>query len=275
MKTTRHETQALQAAIAMITDAITTDAIYCFGTKKNSAQTVSRLFPAHAIQDKTIHLYLLAFVGAGAGGMAEKIMGLVREKSLGTVTVTLLLYETAKLNRIKGNHRCFIDDVCTKGELVYGREGYRAHRFQSYPAPDIKAKEDYWRHCKYMAVCCLEAETAIENPNAEAVQAVLLHQAVEQVALGIIYFYLGCRPGYHGLGYLLDLCALCFPDVGDIFPRYTTEEQRRFSVLSKRMDDLRYRGVPPSITDIEILRARAHRFLNAATEAAEGLVRVA
>lgn len=187
----------------------------------------------------------------------------VRKESGGSVAVTLALYGAAGLAKIKGNHRWFLARAGGAGRLVFQEEGYAIPEFGSV-SPDAAAQKAYWNYCRYTATCCLEAEAAIENPNAEALQAILLGQAVEQVCLGVLYVFWGFRPKCHGLGCLLDWCGLCLDGAPSVFPQNTREERLLLGVLGARMEGLRYRQDPPSITDIEILRARAHRLLEGA-----------
>ena len=73
--------------------------------------------------------------------------------------------------------------------------------------------------------------------------------------------FLGFSSKYHRLDYLLDWCGLCFDGAPLVFPQNSPEELRLLGVLGARMEGLRYRQDPPSLTGIEILRARAHRLL--------------
>jgi len=257
-KFTRHEAEAAALTAAVINGIVDSDAIWCFGIRSQSGRVIGGFY--RQPETSQTHLYLLVFAAATQPGSMEKIEKAMAKKSAGAITATVLLYQTSKLSRVKGNHRCFLREVTDFGESLYRRTDCIIPEFVTIKL-DVSAKKDYWNHCKYMATCCLEAETAIENPNAEPMQAVLLHQATEQICLGLIYAFLGCRPNHYALGYLLDFCELFLPDVTDIFPRQSIEEKARFSKLELRMESLRYRLSHPSITDIEILRSRVHSFL--------------
>lgn len=212
------------------------------------------------------HLYLLVFANGAREGTEQEINDVLLRETGGSAGATVLLYDTKRLSRVKGNHRYFLKEAIGGAECLYRKKGCAIPEFGAVTY-DLKARLDYWNHCKYMAICYLEAETAIENPNAEPVQAALLHQAAEQISLGLIYGFLGCRPNWFELGYLLDLCILFLPKTGEIFPRGSAEEQRRFAVLSLRVEALRYRLAHPGITDIEVLRSRVHAFLGMAGQA--------
>jgi len=265
---TRQEEEAALVAAGVIVEIVGADAVWLFAARSRVEGCTGGFF-REVGKCETVHLYMLAFAPGISDGAEQAVNEAVGRKTGGSMTVTLLVYNAQRLSRVKGNHRVFLHRVVGGFEPLHVREGYAIPEFGS-AVVDEKAKNDYWNHCKYMAVCCLEGETAIENPNAEPVQAVLLHQAAEQVCLGLIYNFLGCRPNYFELGYLIELCALFMPGAFDIFPRASAEEQGRFAVLSLRMESLRYRVGHPSVTDIEVLRSRVHRFLGIATEAVDG-----
>lgn len=256
---------AAAAAVRIIKGVVGADAIWCFGRRVRSEDRgVS--FLRREENCRAEHLYLLVFAAGALPGLAEEINDRLSQESSGKAKATVLLYDTRRLSRIKGNHRYFLSEAVAGAECLFAAKGYAIPEFGN-DGYDPHARLQYWNHCKYMATCCLEAETAIENPNAEPVQAVLLRQAAEQVCLGLIYGFMGCRPNWFELGYLLDLCALFFPEADTLFPRTSPEEQARFAHLSLRMESLRYRLAHPGITDIEVLRSRVHRFLSAAGEA--------
>jgi hypothetical protein len=259
---TRHEEKAVALAAGVIVDLTGAYAVWCFAHRSRVEGCSGNLF-AEIKNCGSDHLYLLAFVPDGNTADDGVVGEAIAKKSGGCVTATVLLYRESRLARVKGNHQTFLDKIVRGADPLFVKKGYVIPE-SGNAAENNSAKVAYWNHCKYMAICCLEAETAIENPHAELMQAVLLRQAVELVCLGTIYVQLGCRPNYHELGYLLDLCAICLDEVRDIFPRNTSEESARFAVLSRTMETLRYRADLPSITDIEILRLRAHRFLGAA-----------
>lgn len=80
----------------------------------------------------------------------------------------------------------------------------------------------------------------MQYPTGELVQEVLLHQAVEQLCLGLINTFLGYRPHYFALGYLFDLCENFSTLTTAIFPRYTMEDKRLFKRLTANLSQLRY-----------------------------------
>lgn len=252
---TDYETRAIQLATEIIKDVA--DAFWCFGIKSSTGRCIGD-FSLQPIKCETVHLYLLVF---GVATESKTITETILKKSEGKITATTLFYESKKLSKIKGNHREFLYRIISKTNCLYRKKEYVIPEFVNIKN-DKKAKIDYWNHNKYMVICCLEAENAIENPNGEPVQAILLHQAVEHICLGLIYVFLGCRPNHFGLDHLLDLCALFLPEVDEIFPRFSEEEKLRFNVLSLRMESLRYRISYPSITDIEVLRNRVNNFID-------------
>lgn len=251
---TDYETRAIQLTTQIIKDVV--DAFWCFGIKSKMDRCVGD-FSLQPLKCETVHLYLLVF---GTEAESKTITETISKKSEKKVTATVLFYESRKLSKIKGNHRRFLHGVISRTDCLYRKKEYVIPEFANVK-DDKKAKINYWNHNKYMVKCFLEAENAIENPNGEPVQAILLHQAVEHICIGLIYVFLGCRPNHFGLDYLLDLCALFLPEVDEIFPRSSEEEKLRFSVLSLRMESLRYRIPYPSITDIEVLRNRVNNLM--------------
>lgn len=112
-----------------------------------------------------------------------------------------------------------------------------------------------------MATCYREAENAIENPNGDAVQVSLLHAALEQLCLGLIYVFLGYKPESFGINYLLRVCDVFTTLSGEVFPDRTIEDKRLLKVLGTNWQMIRHQpNLKMSITDVEVLRNRVSRF---------------
>ena len=263
-----NETNAKPLITALITRFIDTDAIWYFSVDSRKHE-ISQSFPNQVkLSNSRIHFYLLVFAPNVELDKIGVITDKVFKKSEGQLSVTMIVYDTHTLSKIKGNHRAFLHGVITNTECQFKKPNYVLPNNLEAPI-DTTAKEKYWSHCKYMAVSYLEAELAIENPNGESVQVVLIHEAVEQICLGLIYVFTGCRPNYYKLDYLIDLCGLFFQEIKTIFPRNSEEEKARFSLLSRDTSSLRYRISSPSITDIEVLRARVNMLLQSSIKAVQ------
>ena len=68
----------------------------------------------------------------------------------------------------------------------------------------------------------------------------LMHQATEQILMGLIRVYTGYRCDIHLLSRLLNVCKCFTVQLDTIFPRQTDEEKHRFKLLQEGYNSTRY-----------------------------------
>jgi hypothetical protein len=259
-----------KSTAAQIRKQIKADAIYWFSYHKTNEASDSVLFPQMEQDTEKAHFGLLVFAAEIPQNFIADTTESIRQQSAGTCTVTLLVCETAAI-QCPGQHQWLLHNIMTEGFRLYRRRSRRALlHFTETPGRNTQKIEKYWNQRKYIATCFLEAENAIENPNGDTVQVALMHQALEQLCLGLIYVFLGHRPDNFGLAYLLGLCDVFTPLATEIFPQATEHDQRLLRVLSANHHTLRHKPQKQtSITDVEVLRSRVNDFLDRAVSIAE------
>jgi|GEM_PF-4303935 len=245
-------------------------AIYCFAYQETCSETDSLFKTERNTVNESQHYWLLVIVNDIPLNFTADIIDTVAKRSSGSCTITPIFYTATELSELTINERCFIHKITTGGQEIYRKEGFVPTEWAVGPVWDLEAADKRWRYHKYTAISLLEAEAAVENPNGEAVQVVLLHAAMQHLCLGLVAVLLGHRPRHFALGYLLSLCACAADFAYEIFPIGSHDDQRLLKTLSASMNTLRYRKMKsPSITDVEILRRRAHDFREKAMALAE------
>lgn len=269
MQDPTHE-QKLKTVCDYLRREIKVDAIYCiaFGSREHCSGNV--LFPDMEQTSAQQHYTLLVLAESFPQQFVADASETIRQQSSGNITVTLLAYKTVALAQ-PGEHQYLLYHAMTKCMRLYRRKSKRLLlRFNEIPVRDAQQTEREWNSRKYNAICFLEAETAIENPNSNTVQVVLLHTALEQLCMGLVYVFLGHRVDSFGIGYLLRLCDVFTPLAASIFPDYSDEDKRLLKVLSSNNSTLRYQPqVKTSITDVETLRKRVRQFFEQAVALVE------
>jgi hypothetical protein len=268
--TLTQDTDAIKLLSVFIRKQLMLDAIYCLAFTKATASSSNFLFPQAEQLDKRQHYTLLLLADTVPPNFIADMTETICQKFSGVYGVTLLVYPIDDVAR-QGSHSWFLHQVMQKGIRAYRCKSRKTLLGKVQPAfRDPKQLALYWDSRRYMATCFLEAEAAIENPNADTPQVVLMHVAIEHLCLGLIFLFTGYRPSSFGLSYLLRLCAIFTPIAEAIFPQKTKEDKRLLALLSQNIHTLRHRPhTETSVTDVEILRDRTHTFREQATQLAE------
>lgn len=269
MQDPTHEPQ-LKTVCAYLRGEIKADALYCIASGSREYSSGNVLFPTMEQTSAQQHYTLLLLAESFPQQFIADASETIRQQSSGHITVALLTYKTGAIAQ-PGEHQYFLYHAMTKCLRLYRRKSQRSLlRFNAIPVRDAKQTEGEWNSRKYNAICLLEAETAIENPNSNTVQVVLMHAALEQLCMGLVYVFLGHRADSFGIRYLLRLCDVFTPLAARIFPDYSDEDKRLLKVLNSNNSTLRHQPqVKTSITDVETLRMRVHQFFEKAVALAE------
>jgi hypothetical protein len=250
-------TRPLAWPVHVIKNRMVPDAVWQLGEVPAISSAIGPIPP----NDRPARLYFVAFAGAYRHEAVTHIGNETADRRQTHPAATILAYQTSRLSRIKGNHCNFLCEVLANGRLVYKREGFGIPRFARIPA-DVAAKVAYWEYCLRNARASLEAGRRAHNGN--VVTAMLLRQAVEMAALGLVYMFMDCRPGPVGVTGLLRLCALFMPETEAVL-----DDDVSGAVWAVTQDTMRYRSTGPDEGALARARAGAHRFLAAAQAYAE------
>jgi HEPN domain-containing protein len=158
----------------------------------------------------------------------------------GTITV-ICHCKKAITEAIAGNNRFFIK-ACTEGEVLYQSEEVflvgEVPSFDPVLAAD-KAREHFKHRFSLAEGFYLGANECLGNWEQYNICAFMLHQAVEQLCIGLIRVHLGYRSEFHNLNRLLRLCTSFSEEPLALFTE-TAEDMRLFNLLCKSYSAARY-----------------------------------
>lgn len=266
-------TEGYEGDQAMIVQAITsraqTHAIYCFAER--SAVFTSKGIGSCENQEETRYYYLLVLVKTIPNNAQADIAYAISHRSGGQCKATLLLHTVKSVRSDKAGQKLFFQNAIGSGALFFENgNGMLALSIAQAPAGDTEKLREYWRNRKIIALALLEAECTIENDSVDQLKVSMLHQAVEQLCLGLIYVFLGYRPNHFALGYLFDLCDLFTPLASDVFPRKAQEEAAIFKELGRHASQLRHSSLKFQYgNNTMLLERRCRAFYESAVQLGE------
>jgi HEPN domain-containing protein len=188
----------------------------------------------------------------------------------GTITV-ICHCKKAITEAIAGNNRFFIK-ACTEGEVLYQNE--EVFSVGEVPSFDpklaaTKAKEHFQRRFSLAEGFYLGAIDCMCLHEQYNICLFMLHQAVEQLCIGLIRVHLGYRSEFHNLNRLLRLCTSFSEEPLQLFTG-TAEDVRLFNLLCKSYSAARYNvGFEASPEDVSTLCDRVTEFTELFTRLCE------
>jgi len=257
---TNDENTALDQIIRIITKAIKTEAIYCFG--KNQA-----VLPKDSLAGEekkgNINFYLLVFEDGLTPNTAHDLAGKIRSKSKGRYTVTLLIHNVAELETEQADQKYFFDKVISSGQQLYlNPEHQTIPNSVMPPQRNLAPAVEYLHYRNTIANILLEHVADGYDSSYTHLTGILLHHVVEQACLAMIRLFLGYSPNYFSISYLLEICEHFSPEIANFFPTRTESDLRILKQLSRQPWTLRYSGKDSVSTDeMELLEGRCNDFV--------------
>jgi HEPN domain-containing protein len=159
-------------------------------------------------------------------------------------TVTVICHSKKSIQEaINANNRFFIT-LYTKGELIYSHNGVLlidiVPAFTSTHAA-ANARKHYNHRFSVAEGFYLGANECLKNWEQYSVCVFMLHQAVEQLCIGLIRINMAYRSEFHNLNRLLQLCT-CFSQAPLQLFTETAEDKRLFIILTKSYSAARYQA---------------------------------
>jgi hypothetical protein len=261
----------LQTVSTIIADSISTSSIYCFGEKKQFHAVENPFQESVSGEEQHTHYYLLVLTDEYIINAVADISDIIKNKTEGRYTATLLFYKTKFRHSLTHNQLYFYHQVVTRGYKAYERENSPLNiSFDSVPEFKIKRINSYWKNRNVIAETYLRSVNQVDYTNTGFVQESMLHIAVEQICLGLISVFLGYYPDHFSLPYLFEICEIFTPLTSDIFPRTTSEDKEMLDLLKVNPASLRWSNVKKScLVSTELLEKRCSLFYEKATEIAE------
>jgi len=254
------ENTALDKISRIITKAIKTEAIYCFG--KNEALLPKDSLVVEDIKG-SINFYLLVFEDGLTPNTAHDLAGKIRSKSKGKYTVTLLIHNVAELKTEQADQKYFFHKVISSGQQVYLNTEHQMILNSVTPQQrNVAPAIEYLHYRNTIANILLEHVADGYDSSYTHLTGILLHHVVEQACLAMIRLFLGYSPNYFSIGYLLEICEHFSPEIANFFPTRTDQDLRILKQLSRQPWTLRYSGKDSISTDeMELLEGRCNEFV--------------
>ena len=261
----------LQILSNIIIESISTSGIYCFGEKKR-IQAVQNPFQESASkQEEHTHFYLLVFTNENKTNAAADISDIIKTKTEGRFTVTLLLHKATSVRYLTPHKLYFFYEVLTKSQTVFEHVNVPPNiAFEEVPKRKAAYIRSYWKNRNSVAKSFLESENQIEGFDTELIQESMLNIAVEQICLGLIDVFLGYQPNHFSLAFLFDICEIFTSLTSEIFPRTTEEDKKLFDLLKMHPSSLRWANLKTSsFLNTELLEKRCNLFYERACSLVE------
>lgn len=258
--------QGLEFITAFLRDNLKLSGLYCFGSRQTSKNQHCTL-TGNANDKQHIHYYILAFCPEFKENAVGELSDVLKTKSEGRYTMTLLLHKAASIRPYTAHRRYFFQHVIQQGIKMFVHPVVPpVFQFEENPKRSSESIKAYWHNRNRIAQVFLESQNQIEGSETQPIQEAMLHMAVENITLALIETFLGYRPMHFNLGYLFDLCSLFTTLLEEIFPRNTPEEQKIFGLLSQHLSKLRtVRLKPTDFLYTELLQRRCYQFHEKAT----------
>lgn len=260
------EDKGLQFIKSFLLDNLKLSGLYCFGIHHKNKMYSNALSEAVKASKHT-HYYLLAFSIDSKENAVADLSDIIKKKSKGQYTVTLLVHKATTVRQLTPERSYFFYQVMTKGLNLYEHERVPpCIAFDEAPERNVAYIKSYWRNRNRVSEVFLESQGMVDGIDTGPIQEAMMQIAMENTALALIDTFLGYRPIHFHLGYLFDLCNLFCTLPRDIFPRNTEEEIKLFELLSKHISKLRSAHMGPmNFLHTELLQKRCRLFQEKAT----------
>lgn len=192
-----------------------------------------------ASSSPTLSLVVVVFSESAPPDAARQAADALAQKDLG-FRVLFLLHRTTDLGTKNPEMQRFFYAVLQSGSrlcLNTARVPYCP--FDELPQRNRDNLQTYWLKCQAVADYYLEAAGSARL-EVERIKIAMLHQAVEQICLGLIRLYSGYAPNTFELRFLLELCEHYTALPAECFPRQGEANWRRFKSLCAPPSMLRH-----------------------------------
>lgn len=217
-----------------IRDFVKVRAIYCFGysfiASDKKQKPFSKELPGY-------HFYLLVLNSEHRQNIVPELQALIKNKFAGKYIVTILQHRAHYLRNQAVNQKHFINAVIRNGLEVYNNAEHPFYEIPVATDRDLAFSKNYWDN----RICLAEGFLALVHTEQPIILNVLIQQAVQQVAVGLIDLFMGYHPNIYSTNYLLRLLD-CIPELPKLFT--DSEEDRRLrQLLSANIDMLKHKNI--------------------------------
>jgi|GEM_PF-2092129 len=209
-------------------------AIYCFGYSVTSSNKKQRVF-SKELPD--YHFYLLVLNSEHRQNIVPELQALIKKKFPGKYTVTILQHRAQYLRNQAVNQKHFINAVIRNGLEAYNNPENPFYEMPVAADRDLAFSKNYWGNRMRLA----EGFLALVHTEQPIILNVLIQQAVQQMAVGLIDLFMGYHPNIYSNNYLLRLLD-CIPELPKLFTN-SEENCRLRQLLSANIDMLKHKNI--------------------------------
>lgn len=209
-------------------------AIYCFGYSVASSNKKQKPFSKEL---PGYHFYLLVLNREHRQNIVPELQALIKNKFAGQYTVTILQHRAQYLRKQNINQKHFINAVVRNGLEVYNNPEHPFYEIHVVADRDFAFNKNYWDNRMRLA----EGFLALVHTEQAIILNVLIQQAVQQMAVGLIDLFMGYHPNIYSTNYLLRLLD-CMPELPKMFTD-SEEDYKLRQLLSANIDMLKHKNI--------------------------------
>lgn len=198
------------------------------------------------------HYDLLVFtIKSYPNGIAE-VQDQIAATTDGTYNATIFLHREIHLQQLAQKQQFFFYNVIKPENLLFQNSDYYYNPlpFSNSEIP-INFLTEFWESKRTTASAFIEAVKGVKKPTASGVVLFNLHQAAEQISLGLIAVFLNYYPTYFHLTYLFDICSHFTEIVANLFESKLESQMKLINLLTKNPCHIR-KDKPLVMADNEI-----------------------
>jgi len=255
--------EVLSEICGIIAGLLPMRAIYCFGyatypENEEGKKGFTKDFPGY-------HFYVLVHSRENREDITALIQAAVRDRFEGKHRVTILIHRLKNLRKQSHNQMYFFESIVNRGLLVYNDPQLPVNFIPEGLTKDHDHSKTFWQNRIMAATQLVDSAAELITTEQALLKNTLLHQAAEQVSLGIIELFLGYHPATHSLACLLSLVAFT-QEIEIPFGNTTEQEQRLYKLLTAHIGALRHHNLKLyDIADSNVLFVQCQTFLEDAS----------
>jgi hypothetical protein len=225
---------ALAEISEIIRSFVKVRAIYCFGYSVTSSNKKQKAF-CKELPGR--HFYLLVLNSEHRQNIVPELQALIKKKFAGKYTMTILQHRAQYLRNQAVNQKHFINAVVRNGLEVYINPDHPFYEIPVAADRDFAFSKTYWDNRMRLA----EGFLALVHTEQPIILNILMQQAVQQMAVGLIDLFMGYHPNIYSTNYLLRLLD-CIPELPKLFTD-CEEDSRLQQLLSANIDMLKHKNI--------------------------------
>lgn len=213
--------------------------IFLFGYRQAASADCSCFAKNHYAEVKS---YCILVVTHTRQGQQHTIQDFLNHQ-FPDLQITVLSHWSGQVDKLLAEGNRFFCEVFKTGLLLTTSDGYNALSY-TYSGTTAQYHEDarqYFTHHSALAKGFLASARKRFNGQDFKLCLFLLHQAMEQSAIGLIRVWMGYRYNIHHLSRLLALCCYFSPKISQIFTN-SKQDQILLQKLSRAYLDTRYQN---------------------------------